>query len=94
MQLCAVNPFNPTVNAYTGKKGAVQRPGASQYGEKRCTVCTQVFTPRGPNQKACSDDCARIQTRRRRQGWVEPVKTANQLIEERLGPNPMFIPPA
>jgi rRNA maturation protein Nop10 len=57
-------------SAYDGQKGAVQAPGASDYGVKQCVVCGEQFAPSGPNTKSCSDRCKRI---RRRQKSGQPT---------------------
>jgi rRNA maturation protein Nop10 len=75
-------------SAYDGQKGAVQAPGASNYGVKRCVVCGEQFAPSGPNTKSCSDRCKRI--RRRQKGGqptlskVDGLTAAGNAVYEQL----------
>jgi hypothetical protein len=56
-------------------KSAREQRRDSSYGAKRCVVCGESFTPKGPAQKSCSRACAKIQTLNRRKG-VEPEAEA------------------
>ena len=67
--LCA---FNLVVAGYNPSKR--QKRQDSSYAVKRCVVCGESFTPKGPAQKSCGRVCARIHTANKRKGIETPTE--------------------